>query len=233
MQFFKKKHIETDEQNLSYIYKCDEISDITEIVVGSLFDVSVSEETEDVIISIAKIYENHLLSGFDIEDHITYKTAKLYVTLSGRFESTGKDRAAIILPKSKLNLDKVELSGAVSMVGGNFNAISSTINISGAAALKSSIYSQRVIISASGASNVSLNGSVHRLNIDASGSSIVYAGDVDSNNAVIEAHGAAKVLVNPSDSATGHASGASTIQYAGNVKYEDIKTSGAAIKREI
>ncbi len=233
MQLFKKKHIETDEKNLSYIYKCDEISGITEIVVGSLFDVSVSEETEDVIISIAKIYEKHLSSGFDIEDHIAYKTAKLYATLSGRFESTGKDRAKIILPKSKLNIDKVELSGAVNMIGGHFNAISCTIDVSGAAALEASIFSQRVNISASGASSVTLKGTVYTLNIDASGSSIVYTGDVDNNNAVIEAYGAAKVLANPSDCAVGHASGASTIQYSRNVMYEEIKTSGAARKKGI
>lgn len=233
MQLFKKKHIETDEENLSYIYKCGEISDITEIVVGSLFDISVSEETKDVIISIAKTYEKHLSSGFDIEDHNVYKTAKLYATLSGRFESTGKDRAKIILPKSKLNFNKVELSGAANMVGGHFNALSSTIDISGAAALEASISSQRVNVSASGASNVSLKGYVHTLNIDASGSSIVYADDVDSDNARIEAYGAANVWVNSSDSAVGHASGASTIQYAGNVKYENIKTSGAARKKAI
>lgn len=233
MQLFKKKHIETNEENLSYIYKCGEIYDINEIVVGSLFDVSVSEETEDVIISIAKIYEKHLSSRFDIENHNTYKTAKLYATLSGRFESTGKDRAKIILPKSKLNFNKVELSGAANMVGGHFNALSSTIDISGAAALEASISSQRVNVSASGASNVSLKGYVHTLNIDASGSSIVYADDVDSDNARIEAYGVAKVVVKPSDCVVGHASGASTILYAGNVKYEDIKTSGAARKKEI
>lgn len=231
MQLFKKKHIETDEKNLSYIYKCGEISDITEIVVGSLFDVSVSEETEDVIISIAKIYEKYLLSGFDIEYRNAFKSAKLYATLYGTFESTGKDRAKIILPKSKLNLDKVELSGAVNMVGGHFNAISSTIDLSGAAALVTPICSQCVNISASGVSHVSLKGYVHTLNIDASGNSFVYAGHVD--DAVIEAYGAAKVLIKPSDCVVGHASGASTIQYARSVKYEDIKTSGAARKKGI
>lgn len=233
MRLLKKKHIETDEKNLSYIYKCDEIFGITEIVVGSLFDVSVSEETEDVIISIAKTYEKHLSSGFDIEDHNAYKAAKLYATLSGKLESTGKDRGIIILPKSKLNLNRVKLSGAVKMVGGHFNAISSTIDVSGAAAFEASISSQHVNINASGASDVSLKGYAHTLSIDASGSSVVYAGDVDSDNALIEAYGAAKVLVNSSDSVIGHASGASTIQYARNVKYENIKTSGSARKKGI
>lgn len=234
MSLFKKKHTETNEKNLSYVFKCDEILDINEINIGSLFNVSVSTDTNDVIISIAKVYEDHLASAFIIEEHNgSYKTAKLSVTLSGRFESTGKDKAEVILPKSKLNLERIELSGAAEMVGGHINAISTKIITSGAASITATANSQRVEINASGASSVLLDGIVHTLVISANGSSTIYAGELENRNVIVEAHGASGVFVNPSDCATGHASGAARIHYGGAVRYEDIKTSGAASKKPI
>ena len=224
----RKNSIDSDEQDIRFVYKCDEITDINEIVVGSIFHVTISKDISDVVVAVDKKYKDNLVSTFSVKDNITYKTATLAVTLSGSVVSTGKELARVILPESKLNIDRLELGGTADMHGGHFNAIACAVVTSGASELMATIKSKRVLINTSGSSTVFADGEAETLAIDASGSSEVYVNGLNTKTAIVTASGASKVQTKPTDNITVRASGASTVEYGRYVKHEDVKTTGAS-----
>ena len=226
--FKRKKKNEDGDTDVRLVYKCDEIADITEVVIGSIFRVTVSEDIPDVLILLDKKWKNNLVSKFEEKDKKTHKTAKLHVTLNGPITSTGRELAKVILPKSKLNLDRVELGGSAYMAGGHFNALACAVVTSGASELVANITSKRILINTSGSSSVVADGECDTIAIDSSGSSEVAVLPMKVKSAVVTSTGASSVHVNPTGCATVRASGASNVEFNRYVILEDVKTSGAA-----
>jgi hypothetical protein len=102
------------------------------------------------------------------------------------------------------------------------------VDASGASEVRGDIEAGRVSIDASGASSVRLSGSGTEVSIDASGASDVDLRDFPVGDADVEASGASDVTVNASGTLDADASGASTVYYVGNPTLGRIDTSGAS-----
>jgi hypothetical protein len=119
-------------------------------------------------------------------------------------------------PKSKMivrvsmpEIDEAEASGA------------SNISISG-------IQNDRLSVSASGASKITLSGEVQSLIIDLSGASKLDANELQSKNVEVDASGASSASINASETLNADASGASRISYSGDATEVNKRTSGAS-----
>jgi hypothetical protein len=119
-------------------------------------------------------------------------------------------------PKNKMivrvsmpEIDEAEASGA------------SNISISG-------IQNDRLSVSASGASKITLSGEVQSLIIDLSGASKLDANELQSKNVEVDASGASNASINASETLNADASGASRISYFGDATDVNKRTSGAS-----
>lgn len=235
MWLFSKKNKDSNEKDVSYVLKCDDIESITELSVGSIFSVSVSNETNDVIVTLPNKHKKFLETSFTIEeDDGNHKTAKLSVRLTGKINSDGDTKSTIILPKLKTSLRKLVLSGAAKMDCCNiFNPVSAQITTSGVADLKADIYTKKLGIEAAGSSSATLTGEAHRLYIITCGSTKVDVGRLICRNAFVETNGCSSVVTNPSHTIAGSVKGASSVEYGKTVAYDDIRLSGIGEKRAI
>lgn len=121
-----------------------------------------------------------------------------------------------INPKSRINvrismpeIEEAEVSGAS-------NAVISNVK------------SETLKLEASGASKITVAGTVTNLESEASGASGIDAGSLNVENADVEANGASRTVVSASNELKADASGASSIYYNGEPKNLVSKSSGAS-----
>ena len=225
----KEKNEMPDTTQYRYVCKCDDIVDITEIHIGACFRVSVSEEINDVIVLVDQKYKDNLIISLsDERQNPSYNKGKLTVNMSGTTVFTGYETAKVILPKSKLNLKKVELSGSASMVGGHFNAIVTYITTSGSSEYNGTVNSKQLMVYSSGSSRAAINGDGDSAVVESSGSSSVYMYNFNAKAVRVIASGASLTTVKASSTIIARASGASDITIYGNPSSRDVRTSGAA-----
>jgi len=103
------------------------------------------------------------------------------------------------------------------------------MDISGAStATVSSVKTDSLELTASGASKIKINGQAQTLEADASGASGIDAENLPAENAKAEASGASSVTVNAVNHVDAISSGASTVTYTGNPKNITQNSSGAS-----
>ncbi|MEP6848807.1 MAG: head GIN domain-containing protein [Acidobacteriota bacterium] len=134
----------------------------------------------------------------------------LYIESDKRLKSSGP----IIIRVSAPDFANVEASGAANISVKDLN-------------------SNELGLNSSGASKVSLQGSVNNLIVDVSGASNIDAGDLTAKTARVDASGACSVSVNVSNHLDVDASGASKVFYSGTVESENIVKSASGASRVV
>lgn len=104
-----------------------------------------------------------------------------------------------------------------------------SFDISGASkGTLTNVKNDSLIIEASGASKITVDGEAKDLRIDLSGASRLDAENLKSQNVVVEASGASSAVIFANGEIDAKASGASSIRYLGDAKNVSSKTSGAS-----
>ncbi len=127
------------------------------------------------------------------------------------------------------NLKRIEASGACNVKSANklsFNDLS--IELSGASDLSANIDVARLNLDLSGASALKLNGKATTAKISSSGASAVKSYDLVIDNCDIIASGASDVRITVTKELNTKASGASSIYYKGDAIIREFNSSGAS-----
>lgn len=177
------------------------------------------------------------VSATDVESRNRIKTEvvdgvlKIYIDAEHQWwKQNGKKKfRAYVSVKS---IDKLVSSGASDVyVSGVLKGEKLNLELSGASDFKGAVEFASLDANISGASDITITGSVKKLKVDASGASDFKGFDLEADECDIEASGASDVKVTVNDIIDAHASGASDIRYKGNAKIRDFKASGASSVR--
>ncbi len=193
------------------------------INVSSSFDVYISQDAQEALaVSAAdtKYRDNIRTEVVDGILRITYNS-------SGGWGGGNKKLRAYISVKQ---LDKLTISGACDVfIKGTLKADDLQISQSGASDLKGSSFDvQRLTISLSGASDMTIGGKAARLKVDASGASDFKGYDLTTEYCDADASGASDIHITVNKELNVKASGASDVKYKGEALIRDLKTSGAS-----
>ncbi len=140
--------------------------------------------------------------------------------------SNGKDLVAEL---TFINLDNIDLSGAVNITGTNPMKFSNLeIDGSGATKISLNLSAVKLACDFSGASEITLKGNAPEFEADLSGASEIEAAEFLTRRCNIECSGASNARVNVTESLTVEGSGASKISYTGNPASVDTDISGAS-----
>gem|GEM_PF-5022368 len=124
----------------------------------------------------------------------------------------------------------LDVSGACDLwVKGDFS--SETMSISGSGACNvyaENVNAKKVIINASGATDMTVGGQCDHLKINSSGSSDVMAKKLATHTATVSASGASDISVMADGKIDGGLSGSSDLEYYGKPESVDVSTSGAS-----
>ena len=126
------------------------------------------------------------------------------------------------------HLDKVDASGACSIVGKNINTPNLIIGLTGASNFEGSVQVDNLDINLSGACKIKLSGNATHTNIAASGACIMKAYRLKTNFCKVDASGASNIYITVAKEITGEASGGSNVYYKGEGVAKDIDASGGA-----
>jgi hypothetical protein len=127
-------------------------------------------------------------------------------------------------------LDSVDASGATNVkVTGGSKVEQFSAGASGAANLSiTGIDTPKAVITAEGASRLSLAGTAESLKLSASGASQIKAADLKSGDANVSISGASTAELHASKSVDGDVSGASRLDYHGKPARHTVSISGAS-----
>lgn len=192
------------------------------INVSSSFNVYITQaDQEAVAVSAAdEKYREHIRT--EVVDGILKISYE-----SGTWNSGNKKLRAYVSVKQ---LDKLTISGACDVyIKGGLKADELLISQSGASDLKGSAFDvQRLTVSLSGASDMTIGGTVARLKVEASGASDFKGYDLVSQYCDADASGASDIKITVNKELNVKASGASDVRYKGDALIRDMKTSGAS-----
>jgi hypothetical protein len=146
---------------------------------------------------------------------------------NGSWGSGNKKLRAYISVKQ---LDKLTVSGSCDVfIKGTLKSDELLISQSGASDLKGSSFDvQRLTISLSGASDMTIGGKAARLKVEASGASDFKGYDLTAEFCDADASGASDIHITVNKELNVKASGASDVKYKGDALIRDMKTSGAS-----
>ncbi|MHC1773773.1 MAG: head GIN domain-containing protein [Lentimicrobium sp.] len=140
--------------------------------------------------------------------------------------SNGKD---LIAELTFINLDEIELSGAVNITGTNpMKFANLEIDGSGATKINLDLSATKLEIDFSGASEITLKGNAPEFDADLSGASSIEASEFLTRKCSIDCSGASDARVNVTESLSVEGSGASKISYTGNPANLDTELSGSS-----
>ncbi len=167
-----------------------------------------------------------------MRDHIRTEVVDGVLRISfenGGWRSWGRGRK-LRAYVSFTDLDKLGASGASNIyVDGVLSVKKLELGLSGASDFKGAVRVDELAISQSGASDVSITGSVGGLTtIRASGASDVKGYDLVTENCSVQVSGASDVRITVNKELNAHASGASSIEYKGDAVIKDLHSSGAS-----
>ena len=156
-----------------------------------------------------------------VETRVVGSTWRISFTANARVSTQEPLLATITLP----SLKKLDLSGASRAdVDGSLEVL----DVSGASSANvQKIVGPAIKVSASGASSVTLVGSVGKLDVDCSGACKVNANDLVAESITIDASGASAVDFGKTSTVTGEISGASTVSVLNGADV-NVSTSGAS-----
>lgn len=152
-------------------------------------------------------------------------------TLVIKLENNSWNRSAgeMIVNLTFVNLNEIELSGAVNITGTNPMKFSNLgIDASGATKINLNLSATRLDCDFSGASELTLKGNAPEADIDLSGASNIEALDFMTRKCSIECSGASNAKVHATESLTVEGSGASKISYKGNPGAVETDLTGAS-----
>lgn len=130
------------------------------------------------------------------------------------------------------NIEKFAIAGSVSIQAPKISTDTLTVKSSGSSNIDGVIKVDKLDITGSGSTEITLSGSAEIQNITLSGSGSFDGQNLVGKKAAINLSGATTIVCNVSQKISGHISGASKIQYVENPSI-DVKTSGAStIKRK-
>ena len=132
-----------------------------------------------------------------------------------------------------VNLDAIDLSGAVKITGANPMKFSKLeIDGSGATEITLDLSATKLDCDFSGASEIRLKGNAPEFEADLSGASNIEAAGFLTRNCAIECSGASNASVHATESLIVEGSGASNISYTGNPAKVETDLSGASKLRK-
>jgi len=132
------------------------------------------------------------------------------------------------------DLAKAELSGAVDIfTDGKLNLNEFTLHTSGASNCKMELGGKKLDLDCSGASKLTLSGSITDVSADISGAGDIFAFDLLTENFTLDLRGAGKAQINVSKKISAEISGAGNVRYKGSPAIINQSVSGAgSIKHE-
>lgn len=175
----------------------------TELDVSSAFQVTVSDQVTDVVITVDDMaHDKVIVKVVNGELQIGFKPNTFY---------NGSKPTAVI--PANANLRSVELSGASSFTG-DLNGHDVDIDLSGASHFHGSVNAEEIDVDLSGASKVVMNGFCsEKMDIDLSGASTVEASLLETPSVVGSMSGASTADVTICSNLNVSLSGASTLIY--------------------
>jgi hypothetical protein len=204
----------TQDRNLSGFSKLKVQSAIKLIItIGESYKVKVEAEEKNMDKILTEV-KNDELKIYSKEGYQSKKGVVVYVTLPvlNALNASGATEvsATTLIPSKSFKLD-----------------------VYGASSVRLELKSDDIALTLSGASVVTLNGSVARLNASISGASSLKALELNSNTVDVTASGASSAKISATAVLKANASGASSIRYSGEPKDKTIDTSGASDIKKI
>jgi len=155
------------------------------------------------------------------------KGDKLILRLENNTRITGTDSPTAYI--SFINLEEIDLSGAVKISGTNTMKFENLeIEGSGASKVNLTLSANRLKCEASGASDIMLAGDASAFEADLSGASKIDAEELKTVNCTLDCSGASTSKVYVTGSLKVDGSGACKVIYTGNPKQVDSDMSGAS-----
>jgi hypothetical protein len=194
------------------------VKNFSKIEISGAFDVTMTQGTVEKL-------------SIDADDKVLNKiiTEVKGGTLIIRMENNNFSHNDIRAELTFINLDGIEISGAVKITGTNHMKFTGLdINGSGASKLNLDFTATKLDCDFSGASNVTLKGNTSDLDADLSGASDLDAEGLKAVNCTLECSGASKASVFATASLKVEGSGATQVSYAGNPTNLDTDMSGAS-----
>lgn len=201
------------------------VKNFTKVEISGGFDVTLTQGNAEKLIVEA---EDEILPKIITE----VKGSTLVISLEKNTSIQNKTNLKINL--TFVNLDMIDLSGAVKITGTNAMKFSNLeIEGSGATEINLNLSATRLDCDMSGASKITLTGNSPEFDIDLSGASNLDAEEFKTKSCKIESSGASKARIFATDSFEVSGSGASSIYYAGNPASVKSDLSGASKLRKI
>lgn len=193
----------------------------TGLDISSAFQVTVSDEVTDVVVTVAEQAQDHVI--VQVKDGILKIGFKSPVSL--------KKSATAVIPAYN-SLTSLELSGASSFVGDMWGADKLEVEISGASHYQGAMDAQNMDFEISGASSAKVTGKCPGLmEIEISGASDLEAPELVAGTITGDISGASSADVTCSELLKVEVSGASTLTYGaaeGSNPTVNCDTSGAS-----
>jgi len=209
-----------------------------EIIQSEQFKVTVSGS--DSLLDNANVYVegDRLVVGYHL-NFISFITAPfshgivtIHMPYIRELQITGAARCYLKGFDSDKEFE-LHVSGASQVDFTDFAAGNMRWELSGASQIRGQIkLSEDADIRASGASHISLKGSVRDISLDAAGASQIDLRDFVTRNAKIRLSGASHYHLNMNGRLDVDLSGASTLEYEGNVTMGDVRVSGGSNLRK-
>ena len=174
----------------------------TELEVSSAFQVTVSDEVADVVVTVGEL----------AQDRVVVKVVKGELQIGFKPNTMYNGTAKAVIP-ANANLRDLDLSGASSFVG-ELNGHDVDIDLSGASTFRGSVDADEIDLDLSGASNAFINGRCqNEMEIDLSGASTLKAENLNAQSVSGHMSGASFADVTVCSSLNVDLSGASTLTY--------------------
>lgn len=179
-----------------------EVSEFSSVKTGGAITVDIVAQRD---FNVEVEADDNLLEH--IKTEVKGDTLKIYT--EGSISTRNPIRVRISMPQ----IESLDISGAS---GGTLTGVKN----------------ETLMVEASGASKIEINGEARELNVELSGASRLDAERLRSENVTVEASGASNATVAALNELTAEASGASNIRYTGEPKNVKRNISGASSVRQ-
>jgi hypothetical protein len=196
------------------------VSDINAMDLWGAGELTLENGNRDELVIIAqeKVHQN-------LEVYVRNNTLHVGPKKGVHFRLSGNQKIQYILIRD--NIEKIELSGATTLIAPDYSVGRMAIDASGASELDIQLNTGTLTLDGSGATDGYISGTADDFYVDISGASDINAIDFKVKTATIEVSGASTMRVNVSDLLDVSASGASDVTYLGQPRVR-INTSGAS-----
>jgi hypothetical protein len=200
------------------------ISDFSSIDVSSAIDVYI---TQDAAFSVKVETDNNLQEYIEV-----YKEGGVLHIRQRSNTNLDPSRDTKVYVSAPM-YQRLEASGACSIIGSNMISSTGTVDIdlTGASNASLDIKAPKVSAGLNGASKITLKGETKDLLIDGHGASHVNCFDLSSENAAVDVSGASSAEVFASVKLDAEASGASHVRYKGNPVVSKNESGAGSVEK--